>query len=309
MRPARLIALALIAASGAALIIVLYRMASAPPIDASFAPLFQLLGRPTKAASSALTRVMPIGDIDEKRFGDAIVERFGGIKQESSNEHRYVNAVMRGLAPFAAKRFEYRVYMMEHPSPNAFALPGGIIFVTTGLLTTLRNESELAAILAHEIGHIELNHCMDSVRFELLARKIEAESLGRLADIAMSLMLRHTFSKTQENEADEYSFELLKNSSYDPYGTASAFIRLHQASADGPYAHTSPTTSILRDYFSSHPPLQIRANAFSHRAVAWWRSHPQERRYIGAKNLSMRQSMREGLSHPDEWVSDSRHIR
>ena len=57
------------------------------------------------------------------------------------------------------------------PMPNAFALPGGVIIVTGGLLKTLKSEAELAAVLSHEMGHIELSHCLDTVRFQLLARK------------------------------------------------------------------------------------------------------------------------------------------
>ncbi len=71
------------------------------------------------------------------------------------------------------------------------------------------------SVMAHEMGHIELGHCFNAVKFELLARKTHEETLGKIADFAVPFLLHPSFSKTQENESDEYAYNLMIESQYD----------------------------------------------------------------------------------------------
>ncbi len=138
------------------------------------------------------------------------------------------------------------------------------------------------------------------MRFELLAQKVGAEPLGSLADFAAQLLLRHSYSKTMEHEADAYAFELLTHSRYDPRGVAGGFrslIAYETRLGANPPQQASP----IRDYFTSHPPLEVRVGEFGERADAWWRRHPDERRYAGARNLAALVALpRHELA--DEWV-------
>jgi predicted Zn-dependent protease len=95
----------------------------------------------------------------------------------------------------------------------------------------LQSEAQVVSVLAHELGHIERGHCFDKVRFELVARKVGSDTLGALADFAAQLLLRHSYSKTTEDEADEYAWELLVNSEYDPRGVGGAFESLRRFAA------------------------------------------------------------------------------
>ena len=181
------------------------------------------------------------------------------------------------------------------------ALPGGVILVTRELLNTVQSESELISVLAHELGHIELGHCFDTVKFDLLARKVGSEPLGELADVIVQILLRHTFSKTVEDEADVYAYELVVNSRYDPLGVGNSFgslSRFLRARGVKPQQHAEP----FRDYFMSHPPLEIREAKFHEQATAWWKRHPHARRYIGRQNLKNRAALSvKAIS--DEWIS------
>ena len=139
----------------------------------------------------------------------------------------------------------------------------------------------------------------DSVKYEILSKKIIHNSLGAIADFSRNLLIRHTFSKTQEDEADNYGFQLLTSSEYDPSAMSKAFIRLKSASSLQSGASPNP----LRDYFSSHPPLDQRIAKFTTEAQVWWNSNSGEKRYIGIENLALKI----GLSLIDfgdaEWTS------
>jgi Zn-dependent protease with chaperone function len=296
----RLAALAVLLASGIALVVLLQRARLQPPLESTFTSAFQIVGAPLKLADRVASRVLPVGDVDEEELGDVYRASYDPQASPPSREQRYLDSLMKELQPFAGKPFPYRAYVVDYPHPNAMALPGGVLLVTRELLTTLHSESELVSVLAHEMGHVERGHCFDFVRFELTARKIGAEPLGVLADIAAQVLLGHSYSKTMEHEADEYSLELLTNSRYDPRGVAGAF-RSMEAYAKAHGEETPRQASPIRDYFTSHPPLEIRAGEFGQRADVWWIRHPDERRYVGVRNLSALVSLpRHELA--DEWT-------
>jgi Zn-dependent protease with chaperone function len=282
---ARTVALAALVSCGIALIVVLQRARVQPPLESTLTSAFQIVGAPLKLVDRLATRVLPVGELDEKELGDVFRASYDPQASPPGREQRYLDSLMAELRPFTGKPFPYRAYVVDYPTPNAMALPGGVVLVTRDLLTTLHTEAELVGVLAHEIGHIERGHCFDAVRFELLAQKIGAQPLGALADLAAGLLLRHSYSKTMEHEADAYAFELLTHSRYDPRGVGGGFRSL-QGYVTRHGEAWPQQASPIRDYFTSHPPLPIRAEEFGQRAASWWRRHPDERRYVGARNLA-----------------------
>lgn len=287
---ARLVLLALLIAAGAGLIAVLFVSRPEPPLPSTLATPFQILGAPAKLADRALSRVIPVGDLDERELGEALHLRFAEWQRADDRDQAYVDSLMEEVARHARKPFTYRAYVVSGGGPNAMALPGGVVLVTGDLLTTLQSESELVAVLAHETGHIELGHCFDAVRFELLTSKAGADTLGALADFALRLMTGHAYSKTAEHEADDYAYALLRGSRYDPRGVGSSFASLSGWLARHGIPSTPPHADVLRDYFSSHPPLEVREDEYLARARDWWRRHPEELRYVGRRNLDYRES-------------------
>lgn len=259
----------------------------------ALAPAFQLAGESTQLIDRAASKVIPVEELDEKELGDIIAGRAHTEPQDSATAV-YLNACMSYLIRYSKQPFEYRVFVHPSDVPNAFALPGGVVYVTRGLLKTMRSESELIAVMAHEMGHIELGHCFNSVKFELLARKAHGETLGKIADFAVAFLLRPSFSKTQENESDEYAYRLMIESQYDPRGLAFAFNRLADSTG------VRRENGILDAYFSTHPSLELRYTKFLADADQWWSNHREERRYIGRKNLTELKTMEENPAK-DEW--------
>lgn len=277
----RHVALGVLVAAGTGLAVVLGVNRVGTAFSSSLAPAFELLGTPVKAVDHLVTRVIPIDDLDERDFGEVLRAHYQSQADTTDSRFRYVNELLTPLTSLVAKKpFEYHAYLIDYPEPNAMALPGGVLLVTDGLLRALRSEAELVAVLGHEVGHVELGHCLDAVKFQLLADKVGGSTLGQIVDFAVRILLSHSFSKTQEDDADEYAYAALEAGPYDPRGMGWAFSSfLRHVDSTGNRAPR--TADPFRDYFLSHPPLELREVKFRERAEAWWLRHPNERRVVG----------------------------
>ncbi len=306
MNPIRYIFLSLLLLIGAFVLYTLYRTKSQAPLGTSFSPALQLMGKSTSSLNVALTRIMPIDEMDERAYGEALAKSYYSYADTTGESYSYLNALMGELSIFSSKDFDYRVFVVSGTAPNAFALPGGLICVTKGLLSTLTSEAELIAVLSHEIGHIELGHCFDAIKYELTFKKVKSPTLGKLADMAFNLFLGHSFSKTQENAADEYGYDLLLQTKYDPRAFSGAFMALKRR--EGGYQGRTRGT-VIDDYLKTHPPLPSRIDKFQEMAKAWWADHEDsdDRRYVGAENLAQYIPLSQ-QSYDSEWVGHKARV-
>ena len=139
--------------------------------------------------------------------------------------------------------------------PNAFALPGGTIVVTDELVAIAESTDEIAAILAHEIGHVELRHSMRSVlQNSIIAAAVtavtaDAASIGG-AVAGLPLILAQTkYSRDFETAADTFAFTLLKEKGRSPQAFAAIMTRLAEETGPGALGFT---------YLSTHPVTEER---------------------------------------------------
>ncbi len=283
----RLVFLALLIAFGMGLTVLFFIIKPTTPLEYTFAPAFQFLGRGAKTMDRTLTRLVPVDSGDEAAFGDAIAARYETESDRESADGRYLNALVGVLSRHAKKPFRYRVFVIEG-EPNACALPGGVIIVTRGLLETMKSEGEVVAILSHEMGHIELSHCFDTVRFQLLSQKTGRHTMGQLADFSMNVMLRHSFSKTQEEEADRYAYDLVLQTDYTPSSVGDSFKSFLSYEMKNHEDEKRLKADIFRDYFMTHPHTIHRQEKYSEEARRWWITHKGEKKYRGLKNLRLR---------------------
>lgn len=183
-----------------------------------------------------------IGPVQEYQLGLALAARIlplYPVVPASDKAAKYVAEVGATLAAVSNDPTPYNGYsflLVRSDEVNAFAVPGGFIFVTTGMLKFLRNEEELAAILGHEMGHVELRHGMSSVGKEnvlklfSLAKEAGAsaaakgheglavEQLQSLADTLfdkMTTSIRNGYGIEMESQADWRSIQYLKLLGYD----------------------------------------------------------------------------------------------
>ncbi|MFM2080178.1 MAG: hypothetical protein RLZZ219_860 [Cyanobacteriota bacterium] len=299
---ARPLALTALLLSGGGLAALLWSQRASPPLKSSLARPFQLIGTPIQLVDRLASRLVPVGAVEEQQLGAVYHQRYAAQLQPGDPTQAYLDRLMaRQVTPHTRRALTYRAYRIGRlGAPNAMALPGGVILVSDELLELVRSEAELVAILAHEAGHIELEHCFDQVRFELLLRHSGAESLGWIADRAIGVLLQRHYSKTAEQEADDHGYRLLLESPYDPAAMGrvfAAFNRLRRVDARPSDHHAD----LLRDYLASHPPGPLRQAEYEQRAAAWWAAHRRERRYLGVENLRRRRSLAE-LERPEEWA-------
>jgi predicted Zn-dependent protease len=159
-----------------------------------------------------------------------LIEAFGGEYSSPAVEH-YLDGVLARLAPAGEGVAEpYRVTLLDSPVVNAFALPSGDIFVTRGLLALANDTSEVAAVMAHEIGHITARHAAQRAELEKTAAlftRVNNQVLDRAANVPdvearMKLSIAR-FSRQQEFEADQIGIKVIAAAGYDPYA-ASRFL-------------------------------------------------------------------------------------
>lgn len=149
------------------------------------------------------------------------------------------------------KKLNYQVYIVNDPEFNAYALVGGIVIINTGLLNIIENESELAFVLAHELGHQDLQHCAQQVQYSTLASNIEPE-LSDLVQLAYSLYYL-PFSKQDEYAADKYGINLMKKAGYHKQGAIQFFQRLKKISSA-----SSQKRDPMNDFIATHGSLDER---------------------------------------------------
>ncbi|WP_411956252.1 M48 family metalloprotease [Arvimicrobium flavum] len=151
----------------------------------------------------------------------------------------------------------YRITILNSPNVNAFALPGGYLYVTRGLLALANDSAELAAVIAHEMGHVTANHGQARQRKEAeegLATRVVSDVLAdspsaKLALVRGKLRLAQ-FSRNQELEADTIGIRTSGRAGYDPFA-ASRFLQSMSAYTD--FRSVSGATDPSLDFLASHP--------------------------------------------------------
>ncbi|MCC7203340.1 MAG: M48 family metalloprotease [Nitrospirae bacterium] len=170
-----------------------------------------------------------------------------------------VNSVGRRIvSKIGSNPDSYHFFVVKESQPNAFAIPGGYIFVFDGLLLQLRDEGELAGVLAHEIAHVERGHFFKD------DKKIAALDIATIAAILLSggnpaaltlagaanLDIRLQFSRDNESEADSYALRYLGKGGYSSEGLLNFFDTMIR------YERFNP--QMVPAYASTHPGLEER---------------------------------------------------
>ena len=254
------------------LLVLLALSVSASSASAGFLDKIQKFADPEskerKIFSGATQVLSSSKDIDyptERIIGESLalegLQRFGNpVKNEPLQ--KYVNLVGNAVAVNSKRAtIPYQFAVLDSPVQNAFAVPGGVIFVSRALVSILDDESELAAVLAHEVGHVSAKHALKSTQraqfFEgvgtITAASVRGDKGKKFASAIgdmQAVLFDKGLDKEMEFEADLAAMETSYRTGYDPAAMIRVLEKLQKLEATSKDKKGS--------WFSTHPPLAER---------------------------------------------------
>ena len=216
-----------------------------------------------KAVQNVKQATTDIAEPQEIELGAGIASTLLGAAPllQDASVQRYVNNVGRWLALQTERPdLPWQFAVLDDPDINAFAVPGGRVFITQGLLARMKNEAELAGVLAHEISHVLRKHHLQAIkkgaRSELMAQFAEHAAqrdksnpvLGKLISAGTEVYARG-LDKDDEFEADRMGIVIATRAGYDPYGLPAVLQSLQGI---------NPNDAGLALMFKTHPALNER---------------------------------------------------
>ncbi|HVN63376.1 MAG TPA: M48 family metalloprotease [Candidatus Binataceae bacterium] len=248
--------------------IVLISVMSKPSHQASFASAMEFWADEVRDADGIGQQLIRVSASKETVFGDKAAREILAANPVRPAQENYVTRVGQSVALNALRKgITYHFHVIESSEINAFALPGGQIFVTTGMLNFIQSEAELAAVLGHEISHVDLRHCVSRYQYQLALGSEGPGAIAEVADLARSPLIA-AYSKYEESEADVQGVTFAFEAGYDPRAMVDLLTRLEHYSPD-------PKPSAR-----SAGPLDEVMQASTDAYVVYSRSHPLDRERI-----------------------------
>lgn len=219
------------------------------------------------------TQIMLMSEAQEVQLGaqydPQVISTFGEYKNENIRNFLQQRGNEMGLISHRPK-LEYHVKILDSPVVNAFAVPGGYIYFTRGILAMLNNEAELIGILGHEMGHITARHSASQQSKQqlgqllLIGGMIASEKFASYAGYALQGMqlLFLKFSRDNEREADRLGVEYSSKIGYDAHKMADFFEVLNKMNLAESHGGV-PT------FLSTHPDPGDRFNSVHQSAQEW----------------------------------------
>ncbi len=199
----------------------------------------------------------------------------------------------------------FTFFVVNDPSVNAFAMPGGNIGVHTGLLLTAQSESELASVIAHEISHVTQDHIarmiasqsqgywptMAALALALLAARSNPNMAGAAiaSTQAYSIQNQLNFSRDFEREADRLGYDMLTRAHFDPRGMSGFFSRLQRASR----------------FYDSSAPAYLRSHPLTSERIADMESRSESAPYLQVQDSLEFQLVRARLRAQEDRPADA----
>src|SRR6185503_1690208 len=198
-------------------------------------------------------------DVDLGRQSAAEVEKQVPVLNDSRTNTYLTRIISRLAAQTPGTKYPYTIKAVNSTEVNAFALPGGPMYVNRGLITTAKNEAELAGVLAHEMSHVVLRHGTEQASKAYLGQaglsllgglvgkrgSTSSQIINAVGGFGLNAAFLK-FSRADELEADALGAELMSKAGYDPMAMATMFATLKTEQGRDP--------SKLERFFSSHPP-------------------------------------------------------
>ena len=205
----------------------------------------------------------------EKKIGAQehakVMKEYGLYKDQ--NMQNYVNRVGQKVIKYTERQdVQYKFFLLDSPIVNAFALPGGYIYLTRGVMALSNSEAEMAAVLGHEAGHITGRHSAErysrglatSLGASILSAVIDSSGVSQALGVGSDLYLK-SYSRAQESEADNLGIRYLSRAGYSP-AAMTGFLSSLQADSALEAKMAGASSSQVNTFFSTHPATGERVN-------------------------------------------------
>ena len=218
-------------------------------------------------------QVAPLVSVEqEARIGaeahPKILEAYGGAYPDAALGGYVAGIATRVARATNAPEAQYRVTVLDSPVVNAFALPGGYVYVTRGLMALANDEAELAGVIGHEMGHVVARHSAQrqtaAMGTTLLGAVLGAVIGNQAASQAIGLGgqgLLAGYSRDQEFESDMLGVRYLAAAGYDPFGVAGFLKTMGAQAALEAKLRNAPHDATRNDWLASHPATAARVDA------------------------------------------------
>src|SRR5919199_4922681 len=237
-----------------------------------------LMPSPPEAATPPLPTPQP-EDVADATLGakehPRLVAAFGGIYKQPKLE-ALLNETVNELVPVSQRPdLRYQVTILNSPSINAFALPGGYLYVTRGLLALASDRAEIAAVLAHEMAHVTARHAAQreerakaSVQAGEVVSKIVAAPQPAKTAVNSSRTRLAGFPRQQEFEADSIGIGTIARAGYDPEGSVRFLVAM---SREATLDRLDPRADERKnaDFLASHPSTPERIQKAASAAASY----------------------------------------
>lgn len=206
---------------------------------------------------------------EERRTGaeehPKMLARFGGVYGDVGIGAYVAEIGGRLVKSSELPNLEFTFTVLNSPDANAFALPGGYVYVTRGLLALVNSEAELAGVLAHEIGHVTARHVAQrynrtiatNLGTAILGTVVQSPDVDQLARIGGELLLKG-FSREQEFQADMLGVRYMSRVGYEPEASAAFLRTLAGHSALERELAGREGRGVVEDFFATHPRTEDR---------------------------------------------------
>ena len=226
-------------------------------------PILDFVADTQHELSRLPVKFAPLPDADEIKIGQELEKLYAGAWRRPADDDQdrgieeYVQQVGARVAAHAHRKLPYRFhYIPGLEFINAFALPGGPVFIGGGLMALMNTEDELAAVLGHELEHIDHYHCAERIQIQAALQQIP---LGQLAALPVEVFVAG-YSKNQELEADREGAKLAVAALYSPQGSIQLFEAMERFRPANTARGSTPVEELsqvaletLEGYFRSHP--------------------------------------------------------
>ena len=203
--------------------------------------------------NKTLLNMTELSDSEENEIGKALDEKISKDFKKTTTKKFDVKSVFSDIMKqVTRKNLNYRFSIVKKAEFNAITIAGGKVYIYSGLLDSIDTNEELAFVIAREISHNELKHCIHKIQFAVNAQKINP-AMGAIVDAAYSVY-RTPYSKYDELDADANGVKLMEKAGYSRNGAVSFFEKLKKLEAK----YGGEKRNIFYDFFASHPPAKER---------------------------------------------------